>query len=330
MSPQSLENFLIALKEGCEYVPVQVSSLRLDTVTNFDLYLQASASEPAVLYADRTLPFTEESRKRLEDNRIQFLYISNEQLPEYRSYIESNMQNILSDLLVRMEDKSALLHLTAQNVVRDVLTATDIKQGLERGNELIAHTVDFLFGQRESLRHLIQSASADYEIYSHSINVCVMGLALAQRMGFPAERLIEFGHGAMFRDIGLMNIDEEIVRNPGRLTMSEYEKIQQHPVMSEQILVEIGISSEASLDIVRHHHEKIDGKGYPDKLKGDEIGTLVRICNVIDIFDALTTNRIHKKAISTYEALTLMNKEMRHEIDLEIVKGFITMLGFSK
>ena len=90
-----------------------MSSLRLDTVTDFDLYLQTSSGEPAVLYADRATPFTEASRKRLEENRIQFLYISNEQLPEYRSYIESNMQNILSDLSVRMEDKSSLLHLTA-------------------------------------------------------------------------------------------------------------------------------------------------------------------------------------------------------------------------
>ena len=306
-----------------------MSSLRLDTVTDFDLYLQTSSGEPAVLYADRATPFTEASRKRLEENRIQFLYISNEQLPEYRSYIESNMQNILSDLSVRMEDKSSLLHLTAQNVVRDVLSATDIREGLERGNQLIAHTVDFLFGQRASLRHLVESASSDYEIYSHSINVCVMGLALAQRMGYSAELLVQFGHGAMFRDIGLMNIDDRIVNNPGRLTLSEYEKMLQHPILSEEILVEIGISSDTSLEIVRHHHEKLDGTGYPDKLKGDEIGTLVRVYSVIDIFDALTTNRFHKKAISTYEALALMNKEMRHGIDLEIVKSFISMLGFS-
>ena len=330
MPTQTIEDFLGALKDGRDYIPIQVSSLRLDTVTDFDLYLQASPGEPAVLYAERTIPFTEESRKRLEENRILNLFISSQQLPEYRSYIEKNMQNILTDVSVRIEDKSQLLHLTAQSVVQDVLSATDLKEGIDRGHELIVHTVDFLFGQRDSLRHLVECASTQYEIYSHSINVCVMGLALAQRMGYTAQDLIQFGHGAMFRDIGLMKIDDSIVNNPGRLTLTEYEKIQQHTIYSEEILKEMGVDSEIALDVARHHHEKLNGTGYPDKLKGTEVSTLVRICNVIDIFDALTTNRIHKKALSTYEALILMNKDMREEIDLDILKSFITMLGFAK
>lgn len=329
MPPPNLENFLTALKQGREFIPIQVSSLRLDTVTNFDLFIRASSVEPAVLYADRSIPFREESRKRLEDNRIEFLYISSSQLPEYRSYIESNLQNILNDISIQMDEKSTLLHLTAQGVVQDVLSATDIKKGLERGKKVVAHTVDFLFGQRASLRHLVECAATDYEIYSHSINVCVMGLALAQRMGYSSEVLIDFGHGAMFRDIGLMNVDAKIVNNTGRLTISEYEKIQQHPVLSENILKEMGITSELSLNIVRHHHEKLDGSGYPDRLHGADISEEVRICAVIDVFDALTTNRLHKRALSTYEALALMNKEMRAEVDMEILKGFITMLGFA-
>ena len=91
MAPPSIENFLDALKEGRKFIPIQVSSLRLDTVTNFDLYMKATPGEPAVLYADRTLPFSEQSRKRLEENRIQYLYVSSEQLGDYRKYVESNM-----------------------------------------------------------------------------------------------------------------------------------------------------------------------------------------------------------------------------------------------
>ena len=330
MAPQTLENFLVALKQGRDFIPIQVSSLRLDTTTNFDLYLEATPGEPSVLYAGQSTPFTEASRKRLEENRIQNLFISSQQLPQYRTYIEGNMQQILADISIRLEEKSQLLHLTAQGVVQDVLSATDIRDGLDRGRELVVHTVDFLFGQRASLRHLIECAATDYEIYTHSINVCVMGVALAQRMGFSAEHLIEFGHGAMFRDIGLMNIDDRIVNNSGRLTLQEYDKIQQHTLYSEEILIEMGVTSEVSLSVVRHHHEKLDGSGYPDNLTGDEISTLVRICTVVDIFDALTTNRRHKDPLGTYEALTLINKEMRNEIDMDILKGFITMLGFGK
>lgn len=157
-----------------------------------------------------------------------------------------------------------------------------------------------------------------------------MGLAIAQRMGYSSEHLIEFGYAAMFRDIGLMQIEEKIVYSSASLTISQYEKIRQHTIFSEQILIEMGVTSEVVLDIVRHHHEKLDGTGYPDKLKNKEIGTLVRVCNVVDIFDALTTDRIHKKALSSYDALKLMNTEMKSEIDFDILKGLITMLGFSK
>jgi hypothetical protein len=161
MVPPALDSFLVAMRDGRDFIPIQVSSLRLDTVTNFDLYIQAFPGEPAVLYADRTFPFTEKSRKRLEDNRIEYLYVSNTQIPEYRRYVEANIEKILIDISIRMEDKSHLLHLTAQGVVQDVLSKTDIKDDLARGHDLVVHIVEFLFGQRESLRHLVECASTE-------------------------------------------------------------------------------------------------------------------------------------------------------------------------
>jgi HD-GYP domain-containing protein (c-di-GMP phosphodiesterase class II) len=330
MATQSLETFLLALKQGREFIPIQVSSLRLDTVTNFDLYIQATPGEPAVLYADHTLPFNEKSRSRLEDNQIQFLYIHVDQINEYRKYIENNLSAILADVGIRLDEKSRLLHITAQGVVQQVLEGDDLAEGLERGGQLVAHTVDFLFGQRNALRHLVESASANYEIYSHSVNVCIMGLALAQRMGFPADRLVEFGMGALFRDVGMSKISPEIVNNTGSLTIEQYDEIKTHPVLGVQMLQDCGVTSEGTLDVVRHHHEKLDGSGYPDGLANNELSPFVRICTVVDIFDALTTNRIHKKAIGTYEALQVMSQEMQGELDLDTMKAMITMLGFSK
>jgi len=324
-----INNFLVAVTQGREFIPIKVSSLRLDTVTHFDLYFQATPGEPEVLYADRELPFNEKSRKRLEDNRIQYLYIHSDQLPHYRRYIEYNMPEILADVGVPMEEKSQLLHLTAQGVVRDVFEEAVIGDGIERGRSIVVSTIDFLFEQRGSLRHLIQTASLDYEVYTHSVNVCVMGLALAQRMGYSTDKLIEFGSGAMFRDIGMKNIDPAILNKGGSLSVAEFRKIQRHPVDSEQMLKELNIDSEITLAVARHHHEKMDGSGYPDGLMAADIPTLVRLCTVVDIFDALTTNRKHKKALSSFEALRVMSKEMRKDIDMELLRGLITMLGFA-
>lgn len=330
MASQNLESFVTALRQGREFIPVQVVSLRVDTVTDFDLYIRATSGEPEVLYADSSVPFTEESRKRLENNQVEYLYVHANQLDQYRRYIETNMADILADVAIHVEDKSQLLHITARGVVQDVLDGAELATGLERGGSLVTHTVDFLFGQRNALRHLVESASLDYDIYSHSVNVCVMSLALAQRMGYPGERLIEFGTGALFRDVGLSKVDPKIVHNTGRLTEMEYEDIKRHPELSEKLLVATHITSPVTLDVVRHHHEKLDGSGYPDGLAGDELSPLVRICTTVDIFDALTTNRLHRKAISTYDALQLMSQDLQDELDLDVMKALITMLGFSK
>ena len=330
MEQTANDKFLQAVNQGYEYIPIQVNSLRVDTLTHFDMYFKASPGEQAVLYAEQSVPFTDESLRRLQDNQITYLYIHSGQLPQFRRYIEGNMKDILNDISVPMEEKSQLLHLTARGVVRDVFEAVDMQEGVERGQVVVSHTVDLLFNDRTALRHLIQSASLDYELYTHSVNVCVMGVALAQRMGYSTAKLVEFGNGAMFRDIGMKNIDDAILEKAGSLSVSEFIKVQRHPIDSEAMLRELNVDSEISLSIARHHHEKLDGSGYPDGLTAESIPTLVRLCTVVDIFDALTTNRQHKKAISSFEALKVMSKEMRGELDMEIVRGLITMLGFAK
>lgn len=321
--------FLQALNQGREFIPIKVGSLRVDTLTHFDLYFQATPGEPEVLYADHALPFDEKSRKRLEDNQIEYLYIHQGQLPQYRRYIENNMPKILSDVSVPIEEKTQLLHLTAQGIVREVFEEAVTGDELERGRSMVNNTVELLFGQKTSLRQLIQTASVDYDLYTHSVNVCVIGLALAQRMGFAADKLMEFGCGALFRDIGMMNVDGAILAKGGSLSVAEFRKIQQHPIDSEQMLKDMNVDSPIALAVARHHHEKMDGSGYPDGLTGEDIPILVRVCTVVDIFDALTTNRKHKKALSSFEALNVMSTEMRHELDRDILRSLITLLGFS-
>ncbi len=324
------DKFLQAVNQGNEYIPIQVSSLRVDTTTNFDLYFKASPGEQEVLYANRETPFDNSSMRRLIENNIHFLYIHIDQIGPYRRYLEENMAQILADVGIPMEEKTQLLHLTARGVVKDVFESDEMQEGVERGAAIVANTVDFLFDQRNSLRHLIQSASFNYEVYTHSVNVCVMGLALAQRMGYSSDKLIEFGQGAMFRDIGMKNVDSSILDKAGSLSVSEFVKVQRHPIDSEAMLKELNVDSEIALSIARHHHEKMDGSGYPDGLVGEDIPILVRLCTVVDIFDALTTHRKHKKAMSSFEALTVMGKDMRDDLDMDILRGMITMLGFAE
>lgn len=328
MSSSLATGFLAAIREGEAYIPIQVSSLRLDLVTGFDIYLEPRPGDPMVLYARRNVKFTEDARKRLEDNRVDTVHIDAQQENLYRLYLERNLPYLLEDPKLSVADKSELLYTSAQGLVRDVIDDPEVEGGVTRSKDLVQHTVELLMAERTSLRHLIETASFDYYSYTHSVNVCVYSVALANRVGVSTDRVLkDFGNGVLLRDVGLSQIDPAIVRHRGKLSPEQYEEMKQHPVLGEDILSSLGGLSENALDVVRHHHEKLNGKGYPDGLTGNENRPLVRICTIADIFDALTTSRTHKKAVKSFDALQMMGNELRHEVDQDYLKAFIEMMG---
>lgn len=328
MSQTLTESFRAALASGQPFFPIHISSLRLDTVTNFDLYLRVRPDEPHVLYAKRDVPFTDAARNRLLDNRIDCLYISSHQENEYRRYLESHLKDLVSDSSIPPLEKSEILYMSAQGLVKSVLEQPELEDGIERTQQVVGSTVDFLLSQRSALRYMVETASRDYLTYTHAVNGCVYSVALAQRSGLAHSGMLnDFGSGVLLRDLGMSQLDESIAEGEGELTLLQYEIMKQHPVLGEQLLREIGGLSDAALQIVRHHHEKLNGTGYPDGLRGDEITPLMRICTISDVFDALTTNRPYRKALTSYEALKLMGTEMRDEIDPELFKAFVNMMG---
>ena len=328
MEQSQTNRFIEALREGKEYIPISVTSLRIDTVTNFDLYLKARPGEPLVLYAQHDIPFSEEARRRLEETQVEYLYISAGQQGEYTRYLERNLVEIITDDSISTSDKSEVLHTSAQGLVKEIFDDPRLEGGIVRSKEVVQNTVSFLFNDSSALRNLIENAPFEYSTYSHSMNVCVYGIALVQRAGFNDPRILrEFGAGALVRDIGVGQIDPSIAENSGQLTVAQFEILKQHTILGEQLLSDIGGVSDTVLDIVRHHHEKLNGTGYPDGLMGEEINLLVRACSIADIFDALSTNRRHQRAMSTFEALRVMGEDMREEIDMDLFKVFIDLMG---
>ena len=329
MMPGSIaDDFLSAIQEKRAYIPICIESLRLDTITGFDLYLQARPDEPVVLYAERNIAFTEESRLRLEQNDVEHLLISREQQEEYRRYLENNLSAVLSDPTISIESKTEILYTSAHGLMRELFENPELKGGILRSREIVRNTVDFMHSQRPAFRHLIRTAATDYEIFTHSVNGCVLGVALAQRVGYDIRsHLGEFGLGALLRDLGMTRIDLLIRECTGKLTVRQYEALKQHPVYSENILRGLGETSKVALDLVRHHHEKMDGTGYPDKLKGDEVAPLVRILTIVDVFDALTTTRSYQAPLGTFDALQLMFTKMQSELDVKFLRAFIGLMG---
>lgn len=322
------EEFISAIDEGLDFIPIHISSLRLDSLTGFDLYLQVRPEEPAVLYAEHNVVFSETALRRLEENQIECLYINANQVDQYRRYLEDNLREIVSDPSIHISDRTDILHLSAQGLVKEILEDPGLEKGVERSKEIIQSTVTFILTQRSALRQLIQAASVDYFTYTHSVNGAVYAIALAQRAGYSDEPILrDFGSGMLLRDVGMSQIDKSISESRGKLNRTQFEIIKQHPILGEEMLREQGGLSNLALGVVRHHHEKLDGSGYPDGIRGRKINNLVRIASITDIFDALTTKRPYRRARKTYDALRLMHDDMGKELDPDLLRVFIDVMG---
>ncbi|HEX3012458.1 MAG TPA: HD domain-containing phosphohydrolase [Syntrophomonadaceae bacterium] len=150
---------------------------------------------------------------------------------------------------------------------------------------------------------------------------------LGERMGLDESQLDTIRIGALIHDIGKICIDMTVLNKPGKLSSSEFEQIKQHPIVGEQICSPLKALRDAGV-IVRCHHEKLDGSGYPDGLCGDSISMETRIVTIADIFDALTTQRSYRSALTAGEALGIIKYEAdQGKLDTQLVDEFIAMLS---
>jgi putative nucleotidyltransferase with HDIG domain len=160
----------------------------------------------------------------------------------------------------------------------------------------------------------------------HSIRVTHYALITAQELGLNPSELQVLEYSALLHDIGKIGISERILEKTGRLTPEEYNMMQEHPVRSEMILKQVQFLEKVHI-IVRQHHERFDGTGYPDGLEGEEINLLSRIISVADAFDAMTSRRRYREALTTGFAISELQRKSGSQFDGHIVDAFIRAFG---
>ncbi|QNB47483.1 diguanylate cyclase [Thermanaerosceptrum fracticalcis] len=173
-----------------------------------------------------------------------------------------------------------------------------------------------------SLRTLLMVVNAkDRYTYGHSERVMHYASQIGTRLALWEWEIQELTVGALLHDIGKIEISREVLNKPGKLTPEEWEAVKQHPMWGADMIRPIS-SLGGAVDIVLYHHENFDGSGYPNALKGEEIPLGARILRVVDSFDAMTTNRPYKDALSMKQALEELNKYKGIHYDPEVVEVF--------
>ncbi len=190
--------------------------------------------------------------------------------------------------------------------------------------DMVVGVVEVMLKEINSREELLYSMTklmdTDDYTYKHSVNVSILSILTAKAMDFSDEEIKEIAIGALLHDIGKAKVGSEVIQKPSALKGNEREEMRKHPEYGYEIVKDVEGLPYSVKQIVRHHHEKLDGTGYPMGLKGMEIPKYVRLVTVCDMYDAMTTNRIYRKRMPVYTALEILMKDAVYKIDREVYR----------
>jgi len=221
----------------------------------------------------------------------------------------------------KLYDEAKTLQIKA---FKDIKAGRDIDIAPFR--ELASGFMDSVFRNQDALACLTQMRQKDAYLLEHSINVSILMGIFAKHLGVDKDLIVELTTGALLHDIGKIKTPDEVLNKPGRLTEAEFEIMKLHALYSKQILEESGLTGVA-VDIAGMHHERLDGKGYPFGKKGDEISLYVRMASIVDVYDALTAERVYKAGMEPIKAFKILKDGCPDSFDGELLTKFIQCIG---
>ncbi|MDH3948406.1 MAG: HD-GYP domain-containing protein [Gammaproteobacteria bacterium] len=197
----------------------------------------------------------------------------------------------------------------------------------DTARELVGELADSISRSPNAMLWLTHMKKRDEYTSIHCMNVCILAITFGRTLGLDRQRLDLLGLGALLHDIGKMQVPLEILNKPGRLTDEEFDLVKSHSMNGYNLLRQKEDMPAEVLEIVRSHHERINGRGYPQGLSGDLIDQLTQITSIVDVYDAITSDRCYHDGISPHEALKNMFDWAGENFDAELVEQFIKCLG---
>src|SRR5262249_13195221 len=160
----------------------------------------------------------------------------------------------------------------------------------------------------------------------HSTRVSSLARRIAFKIGLPAKAAETIAQAALLHDLGKIGVPESILRKPGELSAAEWEVMRRHPVTGAQIVSPLEFFHQGAI-ILRHHHERLDGSGYPDGLTGESIPLGARIVAVADVYDALSSDRPYRPGLAHADAINVLRDEAGRTLDARLVSVTTELVG---
>lgn len=244
---------------------------------------------------------------------------------EIAQRVETPGQASMSDELKR----AAMICAKARHAVVSMFQEVRMGKAIsaEAAGELVEEISSSVLRNPGALISLARLKTADEYTYMHSVAVCALMVSLARQLGLDETEVREAGMAGLLHDLGKALMPMDVLNKPGRLTDEEFRIIKNHPVEGHRLLVEGKTASAIVLDVCLHHHEKIDGSGYPDRLPGDRISLFAKMGAVCDVYDAITSNRPYKAGWDPAESIRKMTEWSQGHFDERVFQAFIKSIG---
>ena len=225
--------------------------------------------------------------------------------------------------------RAARIVSTAKEAVTSMFQEARMGQAIdaESAGPLVEEIAGSVLRNPGALISLARLKTKDDYTYMHSVAVCALMVALGRELGLDEKMIREVGLAGLLHDIGKMAIPLDILNKPGKLTDSEFVCVKSHPEEGWKMLQEGRGVGETTPDVCLHHHEKVDGSGYPHRLAGDAISLVAKMGAVCDVYDAITSNRPYKAGWAPTESLRKMTEWSNGHFDPTVFRAFVKAVG---
>ena len=310
--------------------PINPTFLDKSWGDGFELYYKTEeeGQEQFLKYADYTPDVRDKILQILQEQNHQQLYIhETDLLKYYKQVLLKNLQKDLADKKLSSSQAMQKVYPIASRILSEYFGFYASVRILRALDDIPGILVPFMAKEALPFPKVYKLTSKQNHAHAHCLNVGLYCLNLGVHLNMSEKDLEELFLGGMLADIGKITIPEEILNKKKELDMEELHFVHKHPSAGRKILNDMKCYSESILLMAAEHHENFDGSGYPFSKAGDKISQFARICKIMDVFNALTSERAYHKPLDPPKALSKIKNEMLNEVDQALLAEFILSIG---